>query len=114
MAISLMAFGAIAVLILATIAIGRARAHLQIRSNEISDLRADAAKFHRRQRLFDVLLKLNLGVALACLRQSNLTHGQFQRLVSHHLPAAERLEIASRGVNFDANIDVVLETLFGR
>ncbi len=60
-------------------------------------LRADTTELYRRQRLFDKLLDLNLAVAFLGFRQRDLTYRQFHRLVSHHLPAPERLEIPGGG-----------------
>ena len=70
---------------------------------------------HRLDRLFDVVVDLDVGDLLLRLEQQDLGVGHLQAgLVGHHVPAAEGLVVAGLAVDRDADVDFAAVQLLGR
>ena len=77
-------------------------------------LRADAAEFHRLERLLDHVTELQHRIALGSVGDRDLMRGLLVLLVGHDGPAPERLVVAGLAIDRDARVDIVGILLLGR
>ena len=77
-------------------------------------LRADAAEFHRLERLLDDVSELQRRIALGGVGDRDLMRGLLVLLVGHDGPAPERLVVAGLAIDRDTRIDIVGVLLLGR
>src|SRR5205814_5957724 len=81
----------------------------------LGGLRADAADGDGLDRLFDVVVDLDVGDLLERLEVQDLGIGQLQAgLIGHHMPAAEGLIVAGFTIDGDTDVDLATMQLLRR